>query len=181
MESNNKEVTSNTRNTSPTMSLGKVSLSESLQSNWIPVSHYHSCIYYFISFCFFFIKDEQFDLGSAPSYTNMFEMQMLQTNLKQREGELQQLHWEMNRREQERKLLNSQIASLLSRIEDLEAKLSELEGTKAQYVELHQQYDTLCQLYGEKVEENEELKLDLQDIKEMYKAQIDQLLEKQKN
>lgn len=105
---------------------------------------------------------------------------MLQTGLKQREGELQQLHWEMNRREQERKLLNSQIASLMARVEDLEAKLKEHESVKVQFAELHQQYDTLCQLFGEKVEENEELKLDLQDVKEMYKSQIDELLEKQK-
>ena len=33
----------------------------------------------------------------------------------------------------------------------------------------------LLQMYGEKVEEAEELKLDLQDVKEMYKMQIDQL------
>ena len=31
------------------------------------------------------------------------------------------------------------------------------------------------QMYGEKVEEAEELKLDLQEVKEMYKMQIDQL------
>ena len=31
------------------------------------------------------------------------------------------------------------------------------------------------QMYGEKVEEAEELKLDLQDVKEVYKMQIDQL------
>ena len=30
-------------------------------------------------------------------------------------------------------------------------------------------------MYGEKVEEAEELKLDLQDVKEMYKMQIDHL------
>ena len=35
------------------------------------------------------------------------------------------------------------------------------------------------QMYGEKVEEAEELKLDLQDVKEMYKTQIDQLLRSQ--
>ena len=34
---------------------------------------------------------------------------------------------------------------------------------------------TNFQMYGEKVEEAEELKLDLQEVKEMYKMQIDQL------
>ena len=31
-------------------------------------------------------------------------------------------------------------------------------------------------MYGEKVEEAEELRLDLQDVKEMYKTQIQELL-----
>lgn len=35
-------------------------------------------------------------------------------------------------------------------------------------------------MYGEKVEEAQELNLDLQDVKEMYKAQIDELLRQQK-
>lgn len=110
----------------------------------------------------------------------MFEMQMLQSNLKQRDGELQQLQWELNRREQERSLLNKEISSLLTRVEELEAKVQDYDVLKGQQSDLQQQYDTLCQLFGEKVEENEELKLDLQDVKEMYKSQIDELLKQQK-
>ena len=34
----------------------------------------------------------------------------------------------------------------------------------------------IFQMYGEKVEEAEELRLDLEDVKEMYKTQIDELL-----
>ena len=33
-------------------------------------------------------------------------------------------------------------------------------------------------MYGEKAEESEELKLDLADVKEMYKQQIDQLTQR---
>lgn len=33
-------------------------------------------------------------------------------------------------------------------------------------------------MYGEKTEENEELKLDLQDVKEMYRLQIEDLLKR---
>lgn len=36
------------------------------------------------------------------------------------------------------------------------------------------------QMYGEKVEETEELQLDLQDVKDMYRAQIDDLLVQQR-
>lgn len=35
-------------------------------------------------------------------------------------------------------------------------------------------------MYGEKVEEIQELNLDLQDVKDMYKSQIDELLRQQK-
>ena len=37
---------------------------------------------------------------------------------------------------------------------------------------MNQRYDALLQMYGEKVEEANELRLDLQDVKEMYKAQV---------
>lgn len=38
--------------------------------------------------------------------------------------------------------------------------------------DLDQKYNTLLQMYGEKVEETEELQLDLADVKTMYKAQV---------
>lgn len=38
----------------------------------------------------------------------------------------------------------------------------------------------LFQMYGEKVEETEELRLDLQDVKEMYKVQIEELVRSKK-
>lgn len=50
----------------------------------------------------------------------------------------------------------------------------------SQYAELQEQYEAICQMYGEKVEETEELQLDLQDVKDMYRAQIDDLLVQQR-
>ena len=44
--------------------------------------------------------------------------------------------------------------------------------------ELQTRYDTLLQMYGEKAEEVHELQLDLADVREAYKAQIEQLLAK---
>lgn len=52
--------------------------------------------------------------------------------------------------------------------------------TTAQFTELQEQYDAILQMYGEKVEENDELQLDLQDVKDMYRAQIDDLLVQQR-
>lgn len=49
-----------------------------------------------------------------------------------------------------------------------------------QLKELQQKYDTMLQMYGEKVEEAEELRLDLSEAKEAYKLQIEDLLLSQK-
>lgn len=50
----------------------------------------------------------------------------------------------------------------------------------AQLDELREQYDAILQMYGEKVEETQELQLDLQDVKDMYRVQIDDLLVQQR-
>lgn len=45
-------------------------------------------------------------------------------------------------------------------------------SNKISFQELDGRYQALLQMYGEKVEETEELRLDLQDVKDMYKAQV---------
>ena len=51
----------------------------------------------------------------------------------------------------------------------------ELASLKEEFQKLQKQYQTMLTMYGEKTEEAEELRLDLQDVKEMYKEQIEQL------
>lgn len=46
--------------------------------------------------------------------------------------------------------------------------------------DLEQRHNTILQMYGEKAEEAEELRLDLEDVKNMYKTQIDELLKNKK-
>lgn len=50
----------------------------------------------------------------------------------------------------------------------------------SQFNQLQEQYDAILQMYGEKVEETEELQLDLADVKDMYRSQIDDLLLQQR-
>ncbi|XP_037093802.1 TATA element modulatory factor-like [Pollicipes pollicipes] len=57
-------------------------------------------------------------------------------------------------------------------VESLSAQLKQKEGELNQLRAERSDQDTM---YGEKAEESEELKLDLADVKEMYKQQIDQL------
>lgn len=71
-----------------------------------------------------------------------------------------------------------ELVNLTNQNEEIMEKIEELPLLKKQYEELNQRYDALLQMYGEKVEEADELRLDLQDVKEMYKLQIDHLLAK---
>lgn len=152
---------------SPTVSIGHGSIAESLNSAFWPND------------------DPNYERqSSTPTLlsarcTNMLEMQTLQTNLKQRHGDLQQLQWEVTRRENERTMLNKEIATLLNKIESMETEAKGTETLRKEYDDMKREYEALCQLYGEKVEETEELRLDLKEVKEMYKLQLEELLSKQ--
>lgn len=84
----------------------------------------------------------------------------------------------MSRKNTERDALNMELSNLSMKVEELTGKLIQVEALNANLSEIQTRYDALLQMYGEKVEETQELQLDLEDVKEMYKSQIDQLLRK---
>lgn len=136
----------------------------------------------------------------STSTTGLLEH--LQSQLRQREAEGLQFQEEIRKNEKIRKSLNDEIAKLTmrnhefhletERLSELQPKLDELEKNynallqvinfcKLLTIIVHntqhviQYCDYICflfQLYGEKVEETEELRLDLQDVKDMYKNQV---------
>ncbi|KYN13069.1 TATA element modulatory factor [Trachymyrmex cornetzi] len=156
---------------SPTLSIGQESVS-SANSAWPGFS---DSVFDNNSGRFPPIPYESIITGSSS--TSIFEN--LQAQLKQRDGEIQQLQWELSRRNTERDALNSELATLTLKVEDLSANVAEAQALNASLNEIQTRYDALLQMYGEKVEENQELRLDLEDVKEMYKMQIDQLLKRQ--
>nr|XP_033335751.1 TATA element modulatory factor isoform X1 [Megalopta genalis]XP_033335752.1 TATA element modulatory factor isoform X1 [Megalopta genalis]XP_033335753.1 TATA element modulatory factor isoform X1 [Megalopta genalis]XP_033335754.1 TATA element modulatory factor isoform X1 [Megalopta genalis] len=113
-------------------------------------------------------------LRAGSSSTSVFEN--LQAQLKQKDGEIQQLQWELSRRNVERDALNTELSMLTLKIEDLNNKVSHITVLNANLQDIQTRYDALLQMCGEKMEENEELRLDLQDVKDVYKTQIDQLM-----
>ncbi|XP_025269962.1 TATA element modulatory factor [Camponotus floridanus] len=156
---------------SPTLSIGQESIS-SANSAW---PGFNDSVFDNSSGRFPPISYESIRAGSSS--TSIFEN--LQAQLKQRDGEIQQLQWDLSRRNTERDALNSELATLTLKVEDLNIKVTETQALNENLRETQTRYDALLQMYGEKVEENQELRLDLEDIKEMYKTQIDQLLKRQ--
>lgn len=96
----------------------------------------------------------------------------LQAQLKMRDGEVSQLQWELQRRDVERTALTSELSALTTKLEEQEARLAQMEVTSKSLKQLQTNYDALLEMYGEKVEEADELRLDLQDVKDMYKSQV---------
>ncbi|KAI4499560.1 hypothetical protein M0802_005456 [Mischocyttarus mexicanus] len=133
-------------------------------------------------------SDSVFDNGSGRfpvAYGNLRAgtnstsvVENLQAQLKQRDGEIQQLQWELSRRNTERDALNTELSALTLKMEILNNQVEMVEALNENIKELQTRYDALLQMYGEKVEEYQELRLDLEDITDMYKSQIEQLLKK---
>ncbi|XP_058445077.1 TATA element modulatory factor [Malaya genurostris] len=116
-------------------------------------------------------------IGGAPLFHTTSLLENLQATLKQRDGEVYQLQWELSRFQQERNVLHVEISSLTAELESIKEKSERTAKLEEEFTQLQERYDALLQLYGEAVEKTEELQLDLVDVKEMYKVQIDDLLQ----
>ncbi|XP_062978103.1 TATA element modulatory factor [Elgaria multicarinata webbii] len=100
----------------------------------------------------------------------------LQSQLKLKDGEVSHLQLEIGNLERTRSIMAEELVKLTNQNDDLEEKVKEIPKLRAQLRDLDQRYNTILQMYGEKAEEAEELRLDLEDVKNMYKTQIDELL-----
>ncbi|XP_051528913.1 TATA element modulatory factor-like isoform X2 [Myxocyprinus asiaticus] len=142
-----------------------------------------------------FSQEDSLDLSFSNmtmsiSGTNLYEaarlgggssiIESLQSQLKLREGEIAQLQLEIASLERSRTVMAEELVRLTNQNDEIESKVKEIPRLKVQLKDLEQRHNTILQMYGEKAEEAEELRLDLQDVKNMYKTQIDELLKNQK-
>uniref|UniRef100_A0A8C4QWC8 TATA element modulatory factor 1 n=1 Tax=Eptatretus burgeri TaxID=7764 RepID=A0A8C4QWC8_EPTBU len=104
-------------------------------------------------------------------------MERLQSQLKRQGGEISQFQTEISTLEQSRTIMTEELVKLTTENEDLLMEVSEVPKLKTELQDLQQRYNTMLQMYGEKAEEAEELRLDLEDVKNLYKAQIEELLQ----
>ncbi|XP_054338705.1 TATA element modulatory factor isoform X3 [Pongo pygmaeus] len=136
-------------------------------------------------------KDESHDHSFGPmsvsaNGSNLYDavrmgagssiIENLQSQLKLREGEITHLQLEIGNLEKTRSIMAEELVKLTNQNDELEEKVKEIPKLRTQLRDLDQRYNTILQMYGEKAEEAEELRLDLEDVKNMYKTQIDELL-----
>ncbi|XP_037044767.1 TATA element modulatory factor [Bradysia coprophila] len=167
------KVDSHRGDVSPTLSLGHASNADSLSSALWPMEDI-DCVSNSGR------QNSIYGASGFGSATHTTLLENLQASLKQRDGENHQLQWELSRLQADRNFLMTEVSNLTSQLETIKEKFNQNEHVAIEYNELQRKYDAILQMYGEKVEETEELQLDLLDVKEMYKAQIDELLKQQK-
>ncbi|TDH14540.1 hypothetical protein EPR50_G00043160 [Perca flavescens] len=129
-------------------------------------------------------------MSMSMSGTNLYEaarlsggssvIENLQSQLKLREGEIAQLQLEISSLERSRSVMAEELVRLTNQNDEMEEMVKDIPKLKVQLKDLEQRHNTILQMYGEKAEEAEELRLDLEDVKNMYKIQIDELLKNQK-
>ncbi|KAJ8259758.1 hypothetical protein GJAV_G00173070 [Gymnothorax javanicus] len=134
--------------------------------------------------------DHSFGMTMSVSGSNLYEMarlsggssviENLQSQLKLRDGEIAHLQVEISSLEKTRSIMAEELVKLTSQNDEMEEMVKEIPKLRVQLKELEQRHNTILQMYGEKAEEAEELRLDLEDVKNMYKTQIDELLKNQK-
>ncbi|XP_053606537.1 TATA element modulatory factor isoform X2 [Plodia interpunctella] len=84
--------------------------------------------------------------------------------------------WTLTRRDGERRQLAAAAAAAAADRDLLRRQLAQLQAKLDDYQGIQEQYDALLQMYGEKEEQLAELRLDLQDVTQLYKAQLDELI-----
>ena len=107
--------------------------------------------------------------------TTAASVEHLKSQLRSREGEVFVLQEQLKESEKRKASLAQELVNLSNQVEELEGCSAELIKLKEGHSDLSSRYNAVLQMYGEKAEEAEELKMDIQDVKNMYRQQIQQL------
>lgn len=118
-------------------------------------------------------------LGSEVPISNQMSAQMvskLAAEIRRFEVEVSSLKGQCDRAQKEKTTANHEIVRLLEENERLKTLEQEKLGLAKEVDELHSKLETSLQILGEKSERTEELENDVEDLKEMMKQQIQDMI-----
>ncbi|CAF3668166.1 unnamed protein product [Adineta steineri] len=99
-------------------------------------------------------------------------LESLESQLKEKEGEITLLQSEISDLERTRESMARELVNLSTQNEKLQQQTINYPVLNEQFKGLERRYDALLTMYGEKQEEADELRLDLADVKTLYRAQM---------
>ncbi|KAJ6309012.1 hypothetical protein OIU76_018580 [Salix suchowensis] len=114
----------------------------------------------------------------SPYYMKSITPSAFESALRQKEGELASYMSRLASMESVRDSLAEELVKMTSQCEKLRAESSLLPGVQAELDALRQRHSAALELMGERDEELEELRADIVDLKEMYREQVNLLVNK---
>ncbi|KAL4012926.1 hypothetical protein IC575_025072 [Cucumis melo] len=118
------------------------------------------------------------DVPMSPYYMKSMTSGSLEAALRQKEGELASYVSRLKSIESIRDSLAEELVKLTSQSEKLRAEAGMLPGIRAELEALRRRHSAALELMGERDEELEELRADIVDLKEMYREQVNLLVNK---
>ncbi|XP_073295816.1 golgin candidate 5-like [Primulina huaijiensis] len=117
----------------------------------------------------------------SPYYMKSVTSSTFEAALRQKEGELASYMSRLASMESIRDSLAEELVKMTAQCEKLQAEAAILPGIRAELEALRQRHSAALELMGERDEELEELRADIADVKEMYREQVNLLVNKIQN
>ncbi|KAM7254654.1 hypothetical protein ACFE04_004034 [Oxalis oulophora] len=118
------------------------------------------------------------DTTISPYYMKTVTPSVLESTLRQKEGELASYISRLTSMESIRDSLAEELVKMTEQCEKLRTDASSLPSIRAELDALRRRHTAALELMGERDEELEELRADILDMKEMYREQVNMLVTK---
>ncbi|XP_075666222.1 golgin candidate 5 [Castanea sativa] len=118
------------------------------------------------------------EVTMSPYYMKSMTPSAFEAALRQKEGELASYMSRLASLESIRDSLAEELVSMTAQCEKLRTESSMLPGIRAELESLRRRHSAALELMGERDEELEELRADIVDLKEMYREQVNLLVNK---
>eukprot|EP00210_Caulerpa_lentillifera_P005823 g5569.t1 len=112
------------------------------------------------------------EISVVSETTNSVELLSSKSLQSSKDHQIERLNKQIKSLENTRDHLSSEMVLVSQRAMRAEASLADFQNVKAELVALQTRYDSAIELLGEREEQVEELKADLEDFKQMYRDQI---------
>lgn len=112
----------------------------------------------------------------ASSSAGLYATEMMSATLRQKRGEVSSLQSQLDGKEAATKALAEEIVSLTAKVEELTREKNDAPQTQKKFAELERRHNALLELLGEREEKISELQADLEDVNQLYKDQMTELL-----
>nr|KJB56773.1 hypothetical protein B456_009G135200 [Gossypium raimondii] len=114
----------------------------------------------------------------SPLYMKSMTPSAFESALRQKEGELASYMSRLTSLESIRDSLSEELVKMTAQCEKLKAEAATLPGIRTELEALRRRHSAALELMGERDEELEELRADIVDLKEMYREQVNLLVNK---